>query len=253
MDEQSDSPLPAPLLAAWGLRGRPGKGPKPGLSVDRIVGAGIAVADSDGLGAVSMSRVAGQLGAATMSLYRYVAAKDDLIALMVDVAYGPPPSASDTGWRAGMAAWASAMLAGFRSHPWVLQVPIQGLPTMPNEVAWTETALTALRGTGLTAAERLSVLMLVSGYTRNQATMQAQIEAAFSASHTSADEAMASYSGMLRAVIDERRFPELSAVLATGVMDRADGPDNEFDFGLARILDGVDALVRARDGQAGVG
>jgi hypothetical protein len=60
---------------------------------------------------------------------------------------------------------------------------------------------------------------------------------------------MASYSGMLRQVIDERRFPELTSVPATGVLDRADGPDDEFDFGLDRILDGVDVLIRTRSGQ----
>jgi AcrR family transcriptional regulator len=247
MDEQSDTTLPSALRAAWGLRERHGKGPKPGLSLDRIVAAAMAVADADGLAAVSMGKVAAHLGAATMSLYRHVSAKDDLLALMADTAYGPPPEPTpDDDWRSGIARWAWAMLAGLRAHPWALDIPIRGLPTMPNEVAWTETALHALRATGLTQAERLSVLMLVSGYVRNQATMQAQIDAAFRASHASPDEAMASYSGMLRTLVDERRFPELTAVLASGVVDRADGPDDEFVFGLERVLDGIDVLVRSR-------
>jgi AcrR family transcriptional regulator len=247
MDEQGDTTLPADLKAAWGLLERPGKGPKPGLSLGRIVAAGIAVADFEGLGALSMSRVAGHIGAATMSLYRYVSAKDGLIALMVDTAYGPPPATEpEDDWRAGLARWAGAMLAGFRRHPWVLDVPLSGLPTMPNEVAWTETALRALRDTGLNPGERLSVLMLVAGYTRNQATAQAQIAAAFSATHASPDEAMTAYAGMLREVADAERFPEIASVLASGVMDRADGPDDEFVFGLERVLDGVDVLVRSR-------
>src|SRR5215469_11704523 len=83
--------LPAGLEAAWGLRGRPHKGPRPGLSLERIVAAAVRVADAEGLAAVSMSRVAAELGAAPMSLYRYVAAKGELLTLMVDAAYGPAP------------------------------------------------------------------------------------------------------------------------------------------------------------------
>ena len=64
--------LPASIEAAWGLRERPHRGPKPGLSLARIVEAGVQVAEAEGLAAVSMSRVAAELGAAPMSLYRYV-------------------------------------------------------------------------------------------------------------------------------------------------------------------------------------
>src|SRR3979490_2569423 len=80
--------LPASIEAAWGLRDRTHKGPKPGLSLGRIVEAGVKVAESEGLAAVSMSRIAAQLGSAPMSLYRYVSAKDELLALMVDSVYG---------------------------------------------------------------------------------------------------------------------------------------------------------------------
>src|SRR5215472_7517901 len=92
MNQPDGTELPAHVAAAWGVRGRPHKGPKPGLSLDRIVAAAVHVADTEGLAAVSMSRVATELGAAPMSLYRYVAAKDELLALMVDAAYGPPPA-----------------------------------------------------------------------------------------------------------------------------------------------------------------
>src|SRR6266511_609170 len=95
MDEHSDggTGLPASLEAAWGLRARPSKGPKRGLSLERIVEAAVKVAASDGLEAVSMGRVAGDLGVSTMSLYRYVAAKDELLALMVDATAASPPAA----------------------------------------------------------------------------------------------------------------------------------------------------------------
>ena len=86
-----DDELPAAVAAAWGVRAHPGKGPKPGLSLERIVAAAVKIASRDGLDAVSMSRVAAELGASTMSLYRYVNAKDELVKLMIDAAWGSPP------------------------------------------------------------------------------------------------------------------------------------------------------------------
>ena len=124
--------LPASLAAAWGLRERPGKGPKRGLSLDQIVRAGIKVATADGLAALSMSRVAAELGVGTMSLYRYVASKGELLDLMVDTGLGPPPAA-DPGapWRDGLAHWAWTQLGVFRDHLWAVQVPISGPPATP--------------------------------------------------------------------------------------------------------------------------
>src|SRR5215472_17170396 len=119
---------PASVAAAWGVRGRPHKGPKPGLSLERIVAAAVQVADAEGLAAVSMSRVAAELGAAPMSLYRHVSAKDELLTLMLDAAYGPypaqpqPEAGPEPGWRAGLSKWAWAMRAATQRHPWVLHI-----------------------------------------------------------------------------------------------------------------------------------
>src|ERR1700690_4421209 len=76
------APLPPGLDLLWGRRGRGQRGPKPGLSVEAIVTAAIRVADAEGLEAVSMARVAEQLGFTTMSLYRHVTSKEELLQLM---------------------------------------------------------------------------------------------------------------------------------------------------------------------------
>jgi len=254
MREPDRADLPDTVAVAWGVRGRPHKGPKPGLSLERIVAAAIKVADADGLAAVSMSRVATELGTAPMSLYRYVAAKDELLALMVDAAYGPPPSgplpsgpaAEDTGWRAGLSRWAWAMRAGIQRHPWVLRIPISGLPTLPNEVAWFEEGLRSLQDTGLEENQKASAILLVSGYVRNAASIDADIEAAIRASGKTPDEWMSSYARTITQLADPERFPALTKFIAAGVFDRSDPPDDEFAFGLDRILDGVDALIRTR-------
>jgi AcrR family transcriptional regulator len=242
-----DDELPAAVAAAWGVRAHPGKGPKPGLSLERIVAAAVKIASRDGLDAVSMSRVAAELGASTMSLYRYVNAKDELVKLMIDAAWGPPPGREPgAGWRAGLSRWAWGMRAALRRHPWTAKVPISGLPAMPNEVAWFEQALADLEDSGLVEAEKASVIMLISGYVRTLATLEADLEAAVRAAGVTPDEWMAAYPRMLTALADPGRYPALTKFIAAGVFDRADDPDDEFIFGLERILDGIEVLVSSR-------
>jgi AcrR family transcriptional regulator len=249
--------LPGSVAAAWGVRERPHKGPKPGLSLGRIVEAAVRVADTEGLDAVSMGRVATELGTAPMSLYRHVSAKEELLTLMVDAAWGPAPDrpvpdgpAPDgpvpgEGWRAGLARWAWALRVGARRHPWVVRIPLNGLPIMPNEVAWFENALACLAGTGLSEARKASVIMLLAGYVRNMATTEADIGAAIRASGLDPDQWMASYPRMLAELADPLRFPALTRFIAAGVFEVADDPDDEFIFGLDRILDGVAVLIEA--------
>src|SRR5918994_67163 len=151
MDDQIPTGLPASIEAAWGVRERPHKGPRPALSLERIVAAAVRVAASDGLKAVSMSRVAADLGVSTMSLYRYVAAKDELLALMADLTFEAPPAprGPEESWRDGLARWARTELAGYRRNPWVLRIPISGPPVTPNTMVWLERGLDALGDTGL--------------------------------------------------------------------------------------------------------
>jgi AcrR family transcriptional regulator len=246
-DERRGAQLPSHLAAAWGLRTPAGRGPRPGLSVERIVAAGIAIADDEGLAAVSMARVAKALGAAPMALYRHVDAKEDLVALMVDAAYGPAPEhVAGEDWRAGLTRWAWSFLRAAEAHPWGVQVPIRGLPLAPNEVAWFEHALAAQASTGLAEGERASVVLLLSGYVRNHMLLMSQLGANLAAAAPTPDAAMAGATGQLRALIDPQRFPALTALLDSGVLDRADPPDEEFAFGLERLLDGVAALVEQR-------
>jgi AcrR family transcriptional regulator len=237
--------VPATIAAAWGVREQPRKGPKPALTLPRIVEAAVRVADSDGLDAVSMSRVAAEAGTAPMSLYRHVQGKDQLLDLMVDAAWGPTPDAlaPGEGWREGLSRWAWAIRERGRRHPWVVRIPLHSLPIMPNEVAWFETALACMHDTGLSEARKASVIMLLAGYVRNLATTEADIAAAVIASGLTPTEWMANYPRMLRELTGPRRFPALAAFIEAGVFEAEDGPDDEFIFGLDRILDGIEALI----------
>ena len=238
--------LPGSVAAAWGVRERPHKGPKPSLSLSRIVAAAVRVADTEGLDAVSMGRVAAELGTAPMSLYRHVSSKEELLTLMVDAAWDEAPGTPvpGDGWRTGLSRWAWALRAGARRHPWVVRIPLNSLPIMPNEVAWFENALACLADTELTEVRKASVIMLLAGYVRNLATTEADIAAAIRASGLAPMEWMAAYPRMLAELTDPHRFPALAKFLAAGVFEIEDGPDDEFIFGLDRILDGVEILVR---------
>src|ERR1700722_1165133 len=233
------------VAAAWGVRERPHKGPRPALSLSRILAAAVPLADAEGLDAVSMGRVAAELGTAPMSLYRHVSSKEELLTLMVDTAWGeaPEPPAPGEGWRAGLSRWAWALRAGARRHPWVIRIPLNSLPIMPNEVAWFENALACLADTELTEARKASVIMLLAGYVRNLPTTEADILAALRASGLSPGQWMASYPPMLAQLADPQRFPALTAFIAAGVFEADDGPDDEFIFGLDRILDGVAVFI----------
>ncbi|CAL9404124.1 MULTISPECIES: TetR/AcrR family transcriptional regulator [Streptomyces] len=244
-DEAQGTGLPASTEAVWGVRARPPKGPRPGLSLQRIVDAGVLVASSEGIEAVSMSRVAKQLGSAPMALYRYVRAKDELLALMTDAAYGPPPELDpEEGWRPNLSTWAWAHMAALRRHPWVLRIRAGGLPTLPNQVGWMEQALSSLKGTGLPEAQKLSVMILLNGFVRTAGQLAAEMDSASQAAGSTEHEAMADYGRTLGKLAGPDRFPALNAVLSAGVLEQQDSPDNEFVFGLERILDGIEVLIR---------
>jgi AcrR family transcriptional regulator len=240
------SGLPVGVEAAWGLRLRPAKGPKPGLDLDRIVTAAVGLAQADGLAAVSMSKVAAAVDVTAMALYRYVSNKDELLALMVDAGLGAPPEVpSGQGWRAGLTQWAWAETAAYRRHPWALRVPIAGLPALPNQVAWMDHGLQCLAGTGISEDAKLSTILLISNLVRGYGAMEQDLAVAFRAADGDADEMMASFGRTVSLFADPERFPALSEALASGALNQADPPEQEFVFGLERVLDGIDVLITA--------
>ncbi len=243
-----NSPLPASLAAAWGVHERPGRGPKPALNLDRIVEAAVRVAATEGLTAVSMSRVASELGASTMSLYRYVAAKDELLALMLDAGTGPPPEFPDPaiGWRAGLTLWATAVRDAMLHSPWVVHLPISGPPITPHQIAWLEQALRFLGDTKLAEQEKLSSVLLVSGYVWRNTTLAIDIQNA-AGPDGKWPRVLANYGEILTRVTDPATFPAVRAAVASGIFDEPGDFTDEFTFGLDRILDGIGILVTARE------
>jgi hypothetical protein len=129
----------------------------------------------------------------------------------------------------------------YQRHPWGLRVPISGPPLGPNNVAWLDNALAALAPTPLTEQEKLSSVLLVSGFVRNEATLSADFAAA-----AGGDQVMPGYGRLLGRLTSAEQFPSLHEAIASGSLDDPDDPDAEFNFGLERILDGVAALMAAK-------
>jgi AcrR family transcriptional regulator len=232
--------LPAPLDLIWGLRDGPDQRRKEALSVERIVGAAVEVADTSGLTAVTMSRVAKQLGFTTMALYRHVRSKDELVALMVETAAAEPATANDVkGWRAGLERWAWDLLALVRRHTWILEVPLARMPFGPNRLLWLERGLRALRETKLPEDEKAALVLLVNNYVFSEARQRAEL--------SDRGQEVADHGALLFAFADPERFPAFRRALEAGIFDpSSDDPDADFRFGLERILDGIERLVEER-------
>jgi AcrR family transcriptional regulator len=247
-DEQS---APAHRLSpaielAWGRPAPVRPGPRPAFSLDQVVGAAVELADEIGLQEFSMAKLAARLGSAPMSLYRYVGSKAELLVLMLDAAFGPlPPTAPPPApWREALTFWAHALYAVYRDHAWTLEVPVRELPRTPHALAWVDFGLQTLATAGLTGEDQLGALALLDGHARNAGRLAADLR-------TADQDAGAgpSYSELMAPLIDAARFPALRPLLDAGLLESNETTTGEegFAFGLERLLDGIDALIEARD------
>ncbi|CAM5685786.1 TetR family transcriptional regulator [Streptomyces avidinii] len=264
----ADEQWSAAVRLLWGPPAQPARGPKRGLTLEGIAEAGVALADAEGLGGVSMQGVAGRLSVTKMALYRYVPGKAELVALMVESAM-PDPSVLDghpagEDWRVRLGAWARALLAGFRAHPWLLEATVGARVMGPGEVGWMERALAALDGCGLTGSEAIDSVVLLSGHVRGIAE-QERARGGGSRSRgpgpgadpgsgpggivgEGPDAELTSALGEVMRVHGER-YPALGAALAS--VAAQGGQDQALDFGLERILDGLGLLIAGRAGAGG--
>lgn len=233
------------LELLWDTGKRPSRGPKPGLTLERIVETAVEVADGDGLDAVSMRRIATELGTGAMSLYRYVPGKAELLDLMLDRVQRPsedPADLGDGGWRSALAAMAHATLALYRRHPWLLQVnqsrPILG----PSALDGMEKVLSRIKPMGLTDPELVSVIIMIDGYVVGAARTQVYQEEAERKSGMTDAQFWAAQAPTLEQILASGRYPVMA-----GLSEDTFAPTfDHFGFGLQRILDGLEVLVAER-------
>lgn len=235
----------------WGLQERPKRGPKPRLTVAEITRVAIAIADAEGLDALSMRRVGDALGVTAMSLYSYVPGKAELLDLMLDTVFGEgsreyPPG---EGWRARLERVARDNWALYLRHPWLMQVATTRPPLGPNLIAKYDYELRAVDGLGLSDLDLDLIVAMIGNYVHG--AVRAALDAAQAEQRTGMTDQQwwEAHAPLLEQVFDEAmaaRYPLATRVGATAgeTYDAPGDPLRAFEFGLARLLDGVEVYLR---------
>jgi AcrR family transcriptional regulator len=254
--EVTEGGLPRVLAIAWGMEVAPSRGPKRELSHEGIVDAAIELADAGGLGAVTMAKVAEALGFTTMSLYRYVSSKDELILLMQDAVLREPEVLPVDGddWRTGLRDCATILRRLYAQHPWMLDFPLSMTAVlMPNNLKFADATYRAMRTLPADVATKQTMLMTLSLFVR----VFGQLERDLRTGGSDVEMTPSAYAALTEVVTAER-FPALAPAFWAGAYtgDPAADPDDpvadDFDLGLELLLAGLAAHVAAHppDGRA---
>jgi AcrR family transcriptional regulator len=225
----------------------PRHGPRQGLSIDTVVAAATQVADTEGLEAVTMRRVAKALGVASMTLYTYVPGKAALLDLMLDAAYRSMARVDTSGqpWRQRLAAIAEENKALFENHPWAATISTIRPPLGPGMMTKYEHELLALEGLGLDDVLMDASLTYLLSFVQAWARASADARAAHQDSAMDDSEWWATSGPLLARVLDETAYPIAARVgsAAGAAHGSAYSPGHAYTFGLARVLDGLSTLI----------
>ncbi|WP_242884717.1 TetR/AcrR family transcriptional regulator [Actinomadura litoris] len=219
----------------------PPPGPRPLLSRRKVVEAAIAKADAEGVDAVSMRRLAAGLGVGTMTLYRYVPSKDDLLVLMNDAVLGEEelPDSPSEDWRADLMRVMRLQRSVARRHPWWVETAVGRPPIGPNALRINEFALGALVRFDLDITVMQALVALLKSYVLGAVTARLAEEgvAADAAGAADAGDALVPWA---RRLVAEGRHP-----LTVRYMAEAETWDDDrtFQFGADRVLDGISAML----------
>lgn len=239
------------LELLWGTRTTSGLGRRPGLSLEQIVVAAVDVADSDGLESLSMRRVADRLGVGAMSLYRHVRDKAELLDLMIDrvlaeVRYDEREHADRSAdWRSPLERVARANRALYERHPWLLALVAHRPPLGPGVIGKYDAELYAVDGIGLEDVEMDLVLTLVLGYARDATAGLLAWRSLPERSGQADAEWWAQLEPHMARVLGDRYA--MAVRVGTAASTQYDGvqdAERAWEFGLQRILDGIESFVR---------
>ena len=229
--------------------GSPRRGPKQRITVDEVVDTAIALADADGLAAVTMRSLAQRLSISAMSLYTYVPGRPELIALMADQAVGdvPLPRLSDD-LRTRLATLARVEFDTYVRHAWLLEITGTRPWLGPNVCDRYEWQLSAVDGLGLGDVEMDQTVALLVGFAASCARARHAAAQTVRESGMTDAEWWEANGEALGRVMAGRDYPLASRVgMAAGVTyDAASDPARELEFGLARILDGLLNYIGSR-------
>ena len=218
------------------------------LSTTTIVATAVARADAEGIDAISMRRIAAELGVPTMSLYRHVESKDGLVVLMIDAVLGEDsfPAPSEADWRADLEVSARLQWAGFLRHPWLARVMSVTRPQLvPNGFRYTEWCLRALTPLGLSMESMMHISVLVFSHVKGMAIDIASEAEQRQDTGLTADEYMTTRATDIAAMISPTDLPILATLVRSDDFDL--DMDALFEFGLQRLLDGIETWLATTD------
>jgi AcrR family transcriptional regulator len=234
---------------------RPAPGSRrPAYSREQIAETALAIADKDGYEAVSMRRIAAELGAGTMTLYHYVHGKDELVALVSDRIMSEiliPDDELPDGWREGMAEIARRTLAVFRRHPWIVEHMGEGDPASmgPGVLRHVEQTLAVAARSGLDLDGQLELAAIVDDYAFGHAIRSVEGPAGGRGDGSRLEAMLAYVEGQL----ETGDYPHLKAAAgddpSAGLarIGHLAEDEDRFERGLQRLLDGLELWVeRAR-------
>ncbi|MFD0384497.1 TetR/AcrR family transcriptional regulator [Streptomyces stramineus] len=227
-----------------GAAGEPLPAPRQTLTPRRIAAAAVAIADADGLGAITMRRLAAELDVVPMAAYRYVSGKDDVLELMVDHVYAElQPLAGSAGWRESMRAFASRTRDLILAHPWLAQLPPEtSLSLTPHRVAATEQALSELDGIGLDPDTMMAVVQTVAAYVHGIVGSEVALRQWMRhRGWASGDEMRTELAPQMRWLLGTGRYPVFHHYI--GHAAHKGDPQWQFDSGLDLVLDGIAARL----------
>ncbi|MBE3015124.1 TetR/AcrR family transcriptional regulator [Microbispora sp. NEAU-D428] len=237
----------------WMRPERPARGPRPSFSRAALAQAAIRIADAEGLEAISMRRLAADLGAGTMSLYRYVTGKDEVFDLMIDTAvreYLPEDGRPPDDWADGLRLLAWQVRRTMLRHPWLAPLAAGRPQTGPNSARLMETALGMLDGLGLSIDEMLTlvgaVFAYVNGYIQSEL---AEVEGLRRTGLTLAQR-LARHLSYIQSLIATGDYPMLERMTKEAGREYT-AADDRFAYGLDRLLDGIAAGLPPRGGWEG--
>jgi AcrR family transcriptional regulator len=250
MAERSGAGDPARTLELlWRKPGevRGTRGPKQRTTVDAVIAAAIEIADTDGLGALTIRAVAAELGITAMATYTYIPGKAELLDLMLDDVYGRTPRSdlAELPWRERVSIIAGENRDMLERHPWVAQLATTRPPLGPGLIAKYEHELRAFDGLGLSDLDMDSALTYVLGFVTAVARIAIDTQQATTDSGITDHTWWERSAPLLTDVFDESRYPLAARVGAAAgqAHDSAYSAAHAFDFGLARVLDGLAPLL----------
>jgi len=231
------------LTPIWMRPERPARGPQPSHSRAEIVAKAIAIADAEGIDAVSMRRLASEVGTGTMSLYRYIPKKDDLYELMIDAVAGedPPPERPSGDWRADLRLIAHRQLASARRHPWL--VSLSGRPVFgPNTLRLAEFGFSALDGLGLSIDGIMEIVSAVTAFVTGVAQNELGERELRRRTGVNEEEWRRAQAPYIQSILDSGKFPHMNRIVIEAEIPHSD-PDKVFARVLDRLLDGLAAGI----------